>query len=91
MTGAGAGAVGGDCGGEGIPVAGVFLEVVFLFVGQVGFMRLWVRSFGVNMRVFVCVGGANWPRVCLCGWRKLAARLFVWVARVSDGASHVSP
>ena len=31
---AGAGAVDGDCGGEGIPVAGVFLKVALLFVGQ---------------------------------------------------------
>ena len=47
----GAGAVDGDCGGEGIPVAGVFLKVAFLFVGQVSSVRLWVRAFGVNMRV----------------------------------------
>lgn len=46
----GAGAVDGDCGG-GIPVAGVFLKVAFLFVGQVSSVRLWVRAFGVNMRV----------------------------------------
>ena len=58
VTGAGAGAVDGVCGGEGVPVAGVFFEVVFLFVGQVGSMRLWVRTFGVNMRAFVYVGGA---------------------------------
>lgn len=51
VTGAGAGAVDGDCGGEGIPVAGVFLKVAFLFVGQVSSMRLWVWTFGVNMRV----------------------------------------
>ena len=31
---AGAGAVDGDCGGEGIPVAGVFFKVALLFVGQ---------------------------------------------------------
>ena len=30
----GAGVVVGDCGGEGILVAGVFLKVVFLFVGR---------------------------------------------------------
>lgn len=51
VSGAGAGVVDGGCGGEGVPVVGVFLKVVFLFVGQVSSMRLWVRAFGVDVRV----------------------------------------